>query len=158
MADPRLDAVERAALEQVRGVHRVAGPAQLVGKVGDAGGQSLRVVEEHDLGHLTLLFSTACTERCRTLEATGYRIRHRARPPGLPMVRGTHFAVTVSRDGTCPGISRYPVGGGALDPLETDRGHEQADSEVPGGAARRADQGAAFRAHRGRRRAPAGGV
>ena len=34
-------------------------------------------------------------------------------------------------------------------------GPEPADPEVPGGAARRADQGAALRPHRGRRRAPA---
>src|SRR4030095_6620699 len=45
-----------------------------------------------------------------------------------------------------------------FDPLEADRGHEPADSEVPGGAARCADQGAAFRAHGGRRRAPAVGI
>ena len=38
-----------------------------------------------------------------------------------------------------------------------DRGHEPADPEVAGGPARRADQGAAVRAHRGRRRAPAAG-
>ena len=37
------------------------------------------------------------------------------------------------------------------------RGPEPADPEVAGGAARRADQGAALRAHRGRRRAPAAG-
>ena len=35
--------------------------------------------------------------------------------------------------------------------------HEPADPEVPGGPARRPDQGAALRAHRGRRRAPAAG-
>ena len=34
-------------------------------------------------------------------------------------------------------------------------GHEQTDPEVAGGAARRPDQGAALRPHRGRRRAPA---
>ena len=38
---------------------------------------------------------------------------------------------------------------------EARRGHEPADPEVPGSAARRADQGAALRPHRGRRRAPA---
>ncbi len=38
---------------------------------------------------------------------------------------------------------------------EADHGPEPADPEVAGSAARRADQGAALRAHRGRRRAPA---
>ena len=38
---------------------------------------------------------------------------------------------------------------------EVTHGPEQADPEVPGGPARRADQGAALRPHRGGRRAPA---
>ena len=43
---------EGAAVEQVGRVHGMPGAAQLVGEGDDAGGQSLHVVEEHNLGHL----------------------------------------------------------------------------------------------------------
>ena len=46
---------------------------------------------------------------------------------------------------------------GAPDGPEADHGPEPPDPEVTGSAARRADQGAALRAHRGGRRAPAAG-
>src|SRR5579864_327128 len=52
IAHPFLKGAEGTALEQVGRVHRVPGATQLVGDRDDAGGQSLRVVEEHHLGHV----------------------------------------------------------------------------------------------------------
>jgi hypothetical protein len=40
------------------------GAAQLVGEGDDAGGQSKRVVEEHDLGHLRPPLSVTSTPPC----------------------------------------------------------------------------------------------
>src|SRR5580700_8104264 len=51
ISHPVLEGGEGPALEQVGRVHGVAGVAQLVGEGDDAGGQSLRMVEEHYLGH-----------------------------------------------------------------------------------------------------------
>jgi 4-carboxymuconolactone decarboxylase len=48
---PLLEGGEGPALEQIGHVHGVAGAAQLLGEGDDAGGQSLRMVEEHYLGH-----------------------------------------------------------------------------------------------------------
>jgi hypothetical protein len=43
--------IEGAPLEEVGRVYGVPGAAQLLGEGDDAGGQPLRVVEEHYLGH-----------------------------------------------------------------------------------------------------------
>jgi hypothetical protein len=51
MRDPVLDRVERPAVEQVRGVHGVAGVAQRPGKAPDRFCESERVVEHDNLGH-----------------------------------------------------------------------------------------------------------
>jgi hypothetical protein len=50
-----VDALEGASFEQVRGVHGVAGGPQRVGEPGDAGRQTLHVVEQHDCGHAVAL-------------------------------------------------------------------------------------------------------
>ena len=45
-----LEGGEGAAVEQVGGVHRVTGSAQLIGEANDSRGETLNVVEQNDLG------------------------------------------------------------------------------------------------------------
>ena len=65
MGQPGLDRLERATVEQVGGVHRVAGPAQLVGERDHPLGEPLHVMEQQHLGH-------ACNRlRCRRVPDRG---------------------------------------------------------------------------------------